>query len=270
MYSYVGLTTLKTELGLTGDKNDVLLRNLAETVARQFDEHLGRTFRSYLATRYYTPRSSQRLLLDGDLLSVTTLKSDEDGDRVYETTWAAGDYDLMPFNAAADKRPYWEIAVTPDGDHWFQPVRRGVEVVGKWGYWEDLVTVTSLAAEALDATETGVDVDNGGDFEPLQTILVDAEQMYVTGINSNTLTVVRAVNGTTAATHLDNAVIQVYRYPWQVAKAAILHATKMWARRSAGYSDRAGMVDTGLVPIREGMDWAVVDLLAFAHRLAAV
>ena len=271
MYAYVGLTDFKRRLGLALDNvsHDAELLGIQESIAREFDEHCGRTFRVYLATRYFTPHESRQLLLDADLLAVTTLKSDEDGDRTYEVTWATTDYDLLPFNAAADQRPHWKLAITPDGKYSFPRISRGVEVVGKWGWYEDLVTVTSLLAEALDATETGVDVDNGNDFQVGQTILVDSEQAYITGINSNTLTVVRGVNGTTAATHLDNAAIQVYRYPSQVTQAALLHGVKQWTRRSAGYADRTGFMDTGLAPIREGLDWAVMDMLApFRQRVA--
>ncbi|KKL23076.1 hypothetical protein LCGC14_2429020, partial [marine sediment metagenome] len=60
---------------------------------------------------------------------------------------------------------------------------------------------TSNTAEPLDATETDVDVDTGTDFTVNDGIQVDSEIMRVTVIVSNTLTVVRGIQGTTAATH---------------------------------------------------------------------
>ena len=63
--------------------------------------------------------------------------------------------------------------------------------------------------EALDDSETDVDVDDGTKFQVGEYILVDAEIMKVTAISTNTLTVVRAQLGTTAATHLDNALVYV-------------------------------------------------------------
>ncbi|KKN31637.1 hypothetical protein LCGC14_0821860 [marine sediment metagenome] len=63
------------------------------------------------------------------------------------------------------------------------------------------VDSTSNTAEALDATETDVDVDTGTDFTVNDGIQVDSEIMRVTAIVSNTLTVVRGIQGTTAATH---------------------------------------------------------------------
>ena len=69
--------------------------------------------------------------------------------------------------------------------------------------------------EALDTSETGVDVDDGSKFANGDFILIDQEIMKVTGVSSNTLTVTRAVvkvGSTTvasagshvAATHADN------------------------------------------------------------------
>ena len=67
---------------------------------------------------------------------------------------------------------------------------------------------TSLLAEALDDSETGVDVDDGTEFIVGQQIKVDSETMTITSISSDTLTVIRGARGTTAASHSDNA--QVY------------------------------------------------------------
>lgn len=64
-----------------------------------------------------------------------------------------------------------------------------------------------LLGEALDATETAIDVDDGDLFRVGDYIAVDSEVMEVTGISSNTLTVIRGVAGTTKATHSDNAQI---------------------------------------------------------------
>ena len=123
-------------------------------------------------------------------------------------------------------------------------------------------------AEALDATEPGIDVDNGGHFEVLQTILVDSEQMYVTGISGNTLTVVRGVNGTTAATHLDDAVIDVYRYPYAVTEATLMQASRLWTRRASGYANLVGFADTGTMRPWVGMDIEVQEMLN-AFRLVS-
>jgi len=194
--------------------DDNLIDDLIEAVSREIENYCGRWFYPTVQTRYYRATGTAALLVD-DLLAVSTLKTDDDGDRTYETTWATTDYDTRPDNARNDKpaRPYWELAVSPDGNYSFPTGAKGIEVVGTWGYYDERTTPTSLMAEALDATETAIDVDDGTEFKIGHTILVDSEQMFISGISTNTLTVTRGVNDTTGATHSDDAAIQIYEYP---------------------------------------------------------
>lgn len=69
---------------------------------------------------------------------------------------------------------------------------------------------TATLTEDLDTSETGVDVSDGTQFTTGNVILIDAEQMYVSGVAANTLTVTRGYNGTTAATHSSGAIIYEY------------------------------------------------------------
>ena len=62
-----------------------------------------------------------------------------------------------------------------------------------------------LLAEALDASETAIDVDDGDYFVAGDLIQVGTEVMRVDSISSDTLTVERGVYGSTAASHSDNA-----------------------------------------------------------------
>lgn len=59
--------------------------------------------------------------------------------------------------------------------------------------------------EALDNSETGVDVDDGAVFTVGDEIQVDDEIMLVVSISGDTLTVHRGYQGTSAAIHSDNA-----------------------------------------------------------------
>lgn len=266
-HSYLSIPQLKTVQGIasTDTADDTRLRAVLEAIARTIDDECARTFRVYLATNYYTARRSNRLYLDQDLLSLTTLKTDSDGDRTYEDTWdiagANADVDLKPDNAASLRLPYWELEVTPDGLFSFPTTRRGVEIVGKWGYWEELETVASTAAEAIDTTEIAIDVTAGTDFEALQTILIDSEQMYVLSISSNTITVERAVNGTTAASHITASVIQRYRYPSPIVEAARILAARIFRRPEAAFGV-IGSADMGTAAVISRIDPDVKMLLA--------
>jgi hypothetical protein len=69
-----------------------------------------------------------------DLVSITTLRSDEDGDGTFETTWAATDYVLAPYNAVADGRPFTRLEVAPLGSKRFCSHARSIEITGRFGW----------------------------------------------------------------------------------------------------------------------------------------
>ena len=73
---------------------------------------------------------------------------------------------------------------------------------------ETLLTPRDTLGEALDTTETAIDIDTANKFGVGDIILIDAEYMRVTGVNAagTTLTVTRAYSGS-AASHDDNAVV---------------------------------------------------------------
>lgn len=259
-WSYISRDNLKLRMADTATTDDVLYRAVLENVSELIDQYCQRTFRTVLATRIFTAKYSDHIDVE-DLLAVTSLKTDEDDNLTYEITWAVNtDYELQPYNAPSDRHPYWRIKTRPNGNYTF-PVghQQGVQIVGKWGYYEDLETSASTAAEALDASETGVDVTAGTDFDVLDTLLIDSEQMYVTAITTNTLTVVRGVNGTTAATHTTASVIQRYRYPGPIVEACGIQAARYFMRKNAPFGVM-GTADVGFVRLR-GLDMDVKEAI---------
>lgn len=267
-YSYISRDALKLNLNDSVDTDDATYRRVLEAVSRAIDNHLKRTFRTYLATRVYTPREADWLWVD-DLLAVTSLKTDEDDDLTYEVTWTANaDYELYPYNAPVDEEPYYQLRRRPNGNYSFPAGHpQSVQVVGKWGYWEELETLTATAAEAIDASETAIDVSDGTVFDVLDTLLIGSEQLYVTAISTNTLTVVRAVNGTTAATHDTGAAIQRYRYPAPVVEACGIQAARYFNRKAAPFGV-VGAEGVGFARLR-GLDMDVKQLLE-AYELTEV
>ena len=66
---------------------------------------------------------------------------------------------------------------------------------------EDEIVTTTLA-EALDASETEIDLTSSTGFDSTGKIFIENEEITYTGISTNTLTgCTRGANGTTAATH---------------------------------------------------------------------
>lgn len=147
---YVDSDDLKASLQLTGttyaDDDIELACSVASDV---IDRELGRKFSkdSSDVTRLYTALDSEVLNIR-DLVSLTTLKTDEDGDGTFETTWGADDYKLGPMNATADSEPYTQISVDMiKGDYRFpQYVQGGVQIVGKWGWPKVPLGVQQAAA----------------------------------------------------------------------------------------------------------------------------
>lgn len=72
-----------------------------------------------------------------DLVSVTTLKTDEAGDGTFETTWATADYQLLPVSRP-NGRPYTRVEAI--AGRRFPTVRYGpgrvdrVQIEGVWGW----------------------------------------------------------------------------------------------------------------------------------------
>lgn len=230
---YCTLELLRARIGLTDSGEDAILRGVIQGVSDRFNKATGRFFYVRNATSHVTARASDRLLLRNDLLSVTTLATDSNGDLSYATEWQASDYLLLPDEAPLrdPPEPYWEIRVAPGGSLSFPTSLRGVELVGRWGYYEVLERSPSLLNGSLDVSTRTVIVDDGADFGTGQTILIGDEQMWIDSISSDTLTVTRGVNGTMTATHADDSAIDIYTYP-DIGEACLeqsehsYHATK--------------------------------------------
>lgn len=141
------------------DENEEITESTAEkasmdliinAVSRMIDRHCGRKFYLSTETKYFTPEHSDHLFV-GDLMSLTTLKTDDDLDYTYENTWDSGDYDLLPYNAQAntEKRPYNEIQIKYNGTYTFYKNKKSVQIAGVWGY----CTATTGNADAVCPAE---------------------------------------------------------------------------------------------------------------------
>ena len=117
--------------------DDFYIEMIITMVSREIDRYCDRHFyrNTVDETHYYTAREPN-ILYTEDIASITTLKTDEDGDRTYEVTWATTDYDLLPYNAAYQPQvePYTWIKVTPLGEYTFPLGEKGVQITGKFGY----------------------------------------------------------------------------------------------------------------------------------------
>jgi hypothetical protein len=152
-----------------------------ESASRDVETLCHRTFFPVQATRYFDWPNPQRAapwrlwLDDNEVISVTTLTSGG-------TTIASTDYFLEPNRSGP---PYNRVEIDLDSSAAYgggDTHQRDIQITGLFGYRNDETTAGTIA-EALDASETGVDVD--GTAAALlgvgSVIRVDSERMLVTG-----------------------------------------------------------------------------------------
>lgn len=228
---YGRLSDLKARaMGTSTTAIDSVLLGYLEDASRRIDDVTQRHFYSLAAqTRYYAGDGGGALWLSHDLLTITTLKVDGDGDGTFETTLTADtDYWLWPYNRLADE-PARRIDLNPNSatlTAWPR-ANRAVQVVGKFGYSDETAAVRTdtgvpvLLSGALSDSATVAVVDDGSRVDMGETLVLDSEQVYVAAVNANTLTVERGVNGTTAAAHDDDTPVLRRVYPNRVSEVCI-------------------------------------------------
>lgn len=163
---YVTVETLKSQLGLpaTETRNQFELHQACFAASRSLEQYCQRVF--YRTTATYKFKADDLYCLDfsdtdpfaGDLVSLTSLKTDDGGDGTFETTWTAADYELLPKNASAGPEPRPFTSIEAIGSYTF-PIayermasRYRVEITGTWG-WPSVPEGIKAAARLL-AKET--------------------------------------------------------------------------------------------------------------------
>ena len=131
--SYATLAEFKSAIGITDSTDDTPLQSVLDATDALIDNYTDRRqgFGTASETRYYTAQDFQYVLTD-DLVSVSSLTTDDDGNGTYETTWTLGtDYVFAPANNALDGWPYTSIEVSVTWPKNFpKNVYRGVKVIG--------------------------------------------------------------------------------------------------------------------------------------------
>lgn len=107
---YCSIEELKKRLSIDDANDDFEISLALEAASRNIDEICGRRFWRGTETRTFIPQDLYCVKID-DLVSLTTLKTDDSGDGVFELTWSTTDYQLLPHNPASytETRPYTSI-----------------------------------------------------------------------------------------------------------------------------------------------------------------
>jgi hypothetical protein len=174
---YCPISALKSRLSIEHTAADFELHAACFAASRWVEQHTERIFwRSASTARTFEPDGCHGLKLPSfcDLISATSIKTDTAGDGTYATTWAAGDYQLLPYNpgAAPEQRPYDEIRAV--GAQTF-PLAYGanrrrdtVQVTGIWG-WPAVpraikTAAAIVAADTFSLKDAPFGVEGNGEF----------------------------------------------------------------------------------------------------------
>lgn len=220
---YSNLTDLRAS-GITGGaqidlgvtKDDAFLLGLMRSVSRRM-EGGGRWFYPQILTRYFDRAGGRQLdLPESDLLEVTTV-TNGDGSVV-----AASSYDLLDYNVL----PYYAVRLKlTSGIVWLVDSQgnseKAISVTGTWGFIKDqsagwLDSTTTLNGAISTTTATTFTSSSGAALKSGWLMQVDTEMMYLSSVSSNTATVIRGVNGSTAATHLTGATVRYWMAGWDL------------------------------------------------------
>jgi hypothetical protein len=191
---YLTRAELKTALaiGTADTADDTLLDEIINTASRLVDQYTGQFFypitggtATFTPETYYTVNTLP-------FTTVTTLKTDEDGDGIYEITWSATDYQALPSNAPLFGEPYTKIEARPTGTRAF-PINltSSVQIVGNLGWSTHPAEVgqaTTIQATTIyesrktpfgiaGATETGI-IRMTSRLHPEAQLLLDGYRLH--------------------------------------------------------------------------------------------
>ncbi len=240
--SYASLAELKAVLGVSSTTDDVVMRKILEAASRYIENELHRRFYSTNETKYF---NGAIILWVPDLLSITTLRTDDIGDAtlpfsaVTENTFATTDYILYGggLEDSQNLYPRIRIEINPNGNYssFANGIKRGVEIIGTWGYGDGTsatpYVTTTITGTVATTAGTTLTLSADGTFEIGHTILCESEQMYITALGTLSATVERGVNGTTAAIH-SLKTLSYYRYPRDIMQACIDLSVALYQNRA--------------------------------------
>ena len=233
-----------------------LLRML-ENASEEIDHLCFRHF-NCLEGIHYFDGSGRTLIPSDDILSISELLLDMDGDATYETTITSGYYNLYPLNDYP--KTYLKMNYTSGQGGFASGIIAGVKMTGVFGFGDGILAApnydTAITGTVATTTGTTLTLSAEGTIQAGHTIKVESEQMYVSAVSSDTsktATVLRAANGTTGAIH-SAKIISVYHYPGPVVEAALILATAWWKQRENPATFMAGDNITGTYTITKDIE----------------
>jgi hypothetical protein len=119
-----------------------------------------------------------------------------------------------------------------------RPYIKPLTINAVWGWhwdWDNAFTeLSTLNGNVLiDATSVIVKTGEGANFSPGHFIKINDEYMEVTAVSTDTLTVTRAANGSTATAHTDKDPVTALVIQEDIKRVTARQAASLYARRGA-------------------------------------
>lgn len=282
--AYLSLSELRAAvpdaLKASVTKYDAQMLRLLSEASRFVDNYCKREFYPYLATRYFRGSGGlvQRI---PDLLSITSVSYSDDDGTTY-TALSASDYyatvagnhnslksyDALELNINSTTLSYW-----PCG-------QRSIKIVGVWGYCDDRNlcwqstgdriyggTLTSSATSMTLNDVDGLDIYGAAPrFQAGGLYRIESEYVEATltqDTTSNTLGILRGRNGTTAASHVEDTVIDAWQAPEPVKQAIAISVFKHLQRGFQGFGDARSTPELGQLFFLKSLDPDAVSKLTY-------
>ena len=299
--AYVSLDEAKRRLTDLRDSDDTLFLGYIERSSRAIDDLLDRWFYEVRHARFFGAMPGDReslyyivndryvvdpwrrqqgvMSLDTpDLIDVVELATDDNSDGTFSTIWTAADYlltprDKLPPTSGLDNaQPYTGIEVSPVGNRDAFPSGSSViRVDGFWGYARKLLRIGGVVDTAgIAVNAVTLPVTDAVGIESGHTLLVGEEQLYVTSVSSNDVSVRRAMNGTEASQHDSGDAIDIYQYPGPIVDATFIQAARLWRRKDAALIEEIGMSESGQQGVARNVDDEVFALIVRYKRRKSI
>ena len=217
-------------------------------------------------------KNIRNLRLDEDLISVATLTN---GD---EVEVSSDDYVLLREN----RYPKYAIRLTEAASIRWEAASSGntkqvISVEGLWGYHDRpddafVDTLDTVQDDPLTDSATSLTVNDAdgiaGDAVPTRfqvgnMIRIEDEYLFTleTDTDTNVLTVTRGYNGTTAAAHVQDTQIDVYRPMDNIVLATIRGVVWRYRQKDVDVFDKTQILGTGVMIIPSNLPADVLELL---------
>lgn len=181
---YTTREAVKAAIGVGGAAIDKVIDTYIEAASSDIELEFLRYFIPQTLTRTFRwpQRSSAGRDLtvlrfpDEDLIAITTLQTKAQDSS--PTTVSSADYFTEPNNLGP---PYNRVEIDLSSTSAYESgatPQRSISVAGRWGYREDTRAAGALA-EALDSSETEVQVSDASKIDVGDTLLVESEAMFV-------------------------------------------------------------------------------------------